>query len=261
LKVASMQEPNKASNGVLAAPLRPAAGEPAAEECTIALNADSLHDLVGPVNQMRAMADLILKKSRDGMDEDTRALFGFLQAASDKVENLLGGVRTYMRVVGQPMPHRVFDANAALAGALATIQESIDRSGARVTHDRLPELYGDPNQISFLFAGLVENSIKFRSERHPEIHVAAARAENGWLLSVCDNGIGIDPKHSERIFGVFKRIHRDAFPGAGVGLAIARRIVELHGGRIWVESQSGQGATFFIVLPAVDRACPRNEDS
>jgi light-regulated signal transduction histidine kinase (bacteriophytochrome) len=256
-----MQETSKASNGLQVAPLRQADGEPAAEECTIALNADSLHDLVGPVNQMRAMADLILKKNGAGMDEETEALFGFLRAASDKVENLLSGMRTYMRLIGQAMPPRVFDGNAALAGGLATIQDSIDRSEARVTSDRLPELCGDPNQISYLLASLVENSIKFRGECRPEIHIAARETENGWLLSVCDNGMGIDPKYRERIFGVFQRIQRDAYPGAGMGLAIARRIVEKHGGRIWVESQLGQGATFFIALPGVEASSPASEGS
>jgi len=256
-----MQQSTKASNGLRIPPLRPAGGNTPAEECTISLNSDSLHDLVGPMNQMRSMTDLILKNHRARQDGENEVLFGFLQASSDKVENLLNGVRTYMRVVGQPMPFRRFDANAALAGALATIQESIDQSQACVTHDRLPELYGDPNQIGYLFAGLVENAIKFHGEGRPEIHIAAAESENGWVFSVGDNGIGIDPKYRERIFGVFKRIHNDTYPGAGVGLAIARRVVERHGGRIWVESETGKGATFFIALPDGGTGRTGNADS
>lgn len=256
-----MQESTKAPNRLRVPPLCPAAGESLVEECTIPLNSDALHDLVGPMNQMRSMADLILKNHRARQDDENEDLFGFLQASSDKVENLLNGVRTYMRVVGQPMPFRQFDADAALVGALSTIQERIERSEARVTHDRLPELHGDPNQIGYLFAGLIENAIKFHGECRPEIHVAAAESENGWMFSVCDNGMGIDPRYRERIFGVFKRIHNDAYPGAGVGLAIARRIVERHGGRIWVESEPGQGATFFIALPDPGMARLANADS
>jgi len=228
----------------------PSSSELAGDDLGVQLNADALHDLVGPVNQIRSMTDLILKR-RTKVDDETATLFAFIQASSDRLENLLAGLRTYIRIVSQGGPFRHFDANAALAGALATIQHSIDQNDALVTCGRLPEVYGDPNQISYTFASLIENSIKFRSERRPKIHVAAAEVEDGWLFSVCDNGIGIDPRHHRRIFGVFKRIHNDEYPGAGMGLAIAKRIVERHGGMIWVESRLGQGATFFISLPAV----------
>jgi light-regulated signal transduction histidine kinase (bacteriophytochrome) len=234
---------SKASNG------RPASAELADDGASVQLNADALHDLVGPINQMRAMADLILKRNRGKLDGDTETMFGFLQASSDRLENLLSGLRTHMRIVGRCEPYRHFDANAIFAGALATIQQAIDGNEAVVTHDSLPEVYGDPNQICYIFASLIENSIKFRSQCRPEIHIAAAPQENGWRFSVRDNGIGIDPRHSERIFGVFKRIHNEAYPGTGMGLAIASRIVQRHGGRIWVESQLGHGATFFFTLP------------
>jgi light-regulated signal transduction histidine kinase (bacteriophytochrome) len=206
------------------------------------------------VNQLRSMADLILQrhrsqKDRSQLDDDSEALFGFLQASSDRLQNLLSGMRTYMRIMGTREPYRLFDANHTLAAARATIQPEIDRNDALVTHDTLPELYGDPNQICYLFASLIENSIKFRSQCRPEIHIAAIPGETGWLFSVCDNGIGIDPRHSARIFGVFKRIHNEAYPGAGMGLAIVSRIVERHGGRVWVESVLGHGATFFFALP------------
>jgi light-regulated signal transduction histidine kinase (bacteriophytochrome) len=244
-----MRGQTKPSNGLHAAPPRPSGGGLADGDCTVPLNTDALHDLVGPANQMRSMADLILKRHREHPDDETEALFGFMQASSDRLQNLLTGLRTYMRIVGHQTPCRRFDANAVLAGALATIQPGIDQNDARVTHDPLPEVYGDPNQICYTFASLVENSIKFRGEGRPEVHVAAVEAENGWLFSVCDNGIGIDSRHHDRIFGVFKRVHNDAYPGAGMGLAIARCIVERHGGRIWVESHLGQGATFFFELP------------
>ncbi len=244
-----MQGQTKPSSGLLVPPRRPASGELADDGCGVPLNADALHDLVGPVNQIGSMLDLILKRHRANLDDETEALLGFMQASSDRLQNLLTGLRTYMRIVGREAPYRRCDTNAILAGALATIQPDIDRNDVWVTHDPLPAVYGEPNQICYLFASLIENSIKFRSECRPEIHVAAVEDENGWLFSVCDNGIGIDPRHRDRIFGVFKRIHNEAYPGAGMGLAIARRIVERHGGRIWVESHLGQGATFFFELP------------
>jgi light-regulated signal transduction histidine kinase (bacteriophytochrome) len=219
-----------------------------ADDLCVPLNSDALHELVGPVNQMRSMADLILKKHRTQLDGDTEALYGFMQDSSDRLQNLLNGLRTYMRILGQPAAHRHFDGNAILSGALATVQQSIDRTDAGVTHDPIPQLFGDPSQICCLFASLIENAIKFRGERRPEIQVGVMEEEDGWLFSVCDNGIGIDPRHHERIFGVFKRIHNEQYPGAGMGLAIARRIVERHGGRIWVESHLGQGSTFWFGL-------------
>jgi light-regulated signal transduction histidine kinase (bacteriophytochrome) len=244
-----MQGRSKQLSDLPAPPSRPAGGGFPDDDCCVPLNADALHDLVGPVNQMRSMADLILKRYRGKLDDEGEALFGFMQASSDRLQNLLSGLRTYMRIVGQRQPYCNFDSSATLADALAAIQETVDQNDALVTHDPLPEVYGDANQICYTFASLIENSIKFRSECRPEIHVTATPGENDWLFSVLDNGIGIDPKHSQRIFGVFKRIHNDAYPGAGMGLPIAKRIIERHGGRIWVESHLGQGATFFFALP------------
>jgi chemotaxis family two-component system sensor kinase Cph1 len=147
----------------------------------------------------------------------------------------------------------VFDSNAILAGAIAMIQPAIEQSQAQVTHDLLPEVYGDPTQISHVFASLIDNSIKFRTEQPPRICVAATTGATSWAFSMSDNGIGIDPKHADRIFSVFKRVYNDAYPGAGMGLPIARRIIESHGGTISVESQLGQGAIFSFTLPM-----PRN---
>jgi len=247
---------SKPSNVLRVPPHRPAAGEWADDDTCVQLNADALHDLVGPVNQMRSMADLILKRHRGQLDDEDETLFGFLQTSSDRLQNLLSGLRTYTRVVGLRQPYRHFDANAIFAGALAAIQQTIDRNEAVVTHDSLPEVYGDPSQICYIFTSLIENSIKFRSQRRPEIHVTAIPDEHYRLFSVCDNGIGIDPRHCERIFGVFKRIHNDAYPGAGMGLAIAKRIIESHEGRIWAESHLGRGATFFFALPRATGGAP-----
>jgi chemotaxis family two-component system sensor kinase Cph1 len=143
----------------------------------------------------------------------------------------------------------MFDANEILTGAISMIQPAIDQSGALLTYDPLPGVYGDPTQICYVFASLIDNSIKFRSEPPPRIHITATTEDNVWLFSVEDNGIGVDPKNAERIFSVFRRVYNDEYPGAGVGLAISRRIIERHAGRIWVRSKLGQGATFFFTLP------------
>jgi light-regulated signal transduction histidine kinase (bacteriophytochrome) len=220
------------------------------DDGSVQVTSEVLHDLVGPVNQVRSMVDLLVKKYRGKLDDEGETLCGFIQAAAERLQTLMSGLTTHVRIVGRCQPARSLGANAIVAAATVMIQQTIAGSDAIVTHDDLPEIYCDPTQISFVFASLIENSIKFRSEQRPEIHITARPEENNRVLfSVRDNGIGIDPKYSERIFGVFKRIHNDAFPGAGIGLPIAKRIIERHGGRISVESQPGQGATFFFTLP------------
>jgi len=219
------------------------------EACCVHLNSDSLHDLVSPINQMRSMAQLILKRYRSELDDDAEVMFRFLENSAERLENLLAGLRTYMRVVGTRGARRRCDGNELMAGAQASIRQAIDQSMAAVTHEQLPELYCDPSQISFVFASLIENAIKFRSELRPQIHISVVQEESSWVFAVEDNGVGIDPRHSERIFSIFKRVNREAYPGPGVGLAIARQIVEQHGGRIWVESELGSGTAVYFTLP------------
>ena len=123
-------------------------------------------------------------------------------------------------------------------------------SGARVTHDPLPAVRANGRHLAQLFQNLLGNSIKFHASEPPQIHVAAQRLPSEWVFSVQENGIGIEPQYADRIFEVFQRLHtRSEYPGSGIGLAIAKKIVERHGGRIWVASQLHQGATFFFTLP------------
>ncbi|MGA2737660.1 MAG: ATP-binding protein [Bryobacteraceae bacterium] len=222
---------------------------PPLEECYIRFNSDSLHDLMSPVNQVGTMAELIRRNCRGALDEDAESLFDFIQSSTGRLQRLVAGLGTFLRVAGSPTSCRLCDANTLLMGAQASIQAGIDQHSAVVTHDPLPELYCDPSQIGYALASLMDNSIKFRRQLRPEVHVSAAAGEGFWVLSVRDNGIGIDPAHKDRIFGLFKRLHSEAYPGAGVGLAITRQIVEQHGGRVWVDSQLGCGATFFFSLP------------
>jgi chemotaxis family two-component system sensor kinase Cph1 len=130
------------------------------------------------------------------------------------------------------------------------LQLAVEESNASVTHGPLPTVLADASQLTQLFQNLVGNAIKFRSEHPPEAHVQAEQREGEWLFSVRDNGIGIEQQYAERIFLIFQRLHtRDEYPGTGIGLAICQRIVERHGGRIWVESQLGSGATFHFTIP------------
>ena len=134
---------------------------------------------------------------------------------------------------------------AALHYALDNLRNAVNESGAVVTHDPLPTVMGDEKQWAQLFQNLLSNAIKFRGHEPPRIHVSAKRTEVGWLFSIRDNGIGLDPQYADRIFVIFQRLHtREDYPGTGIGLAICKKIVERHNGRIWVESDLGKGATF-----------------
>jgi chemotaxis family two-component system sensor kinase Cph1 len=219
-------------------------------ECSIYLTFQSLHDFTSPVNQMCSLADLIAKKYGGRLDGDADdTLFDLFKGAAHRLQTLLAGLKSYIQVTSSSQPYQRCHGDALLDASLATLEQEITHSGATVTHDHLPELICDPVQMSFVLTGLIENSIKFRGERAPEIHVSSRSQEDLWLLSIRDNGMGIPEQQKERVFGLFHRLHSDVIPGAGVGLAIAKRIVEEHGGSIWVESELGHGATFFLALP------------
>ena len=224
------------------------AGQGADSTC-VTLDAGALHDLLSPVNQMCTMADLMLIRYRGSLDSEAEDLFGFIQGAAVRMRNLMGGLRTYTQTVGSRSHFRPCDGNSLVAAALVIAGAAIEQSGAVVTHDALPKLYCEPAQMGYIFGSLIDNAIKFRGESRPEIHISGTVEQDRVVFAFRDNGIGIDPRHRESIFGVFKRVHNDAYPGAGVGLAIAKKIIEGHGGRIWVESALGEGATFILALP------------
>ena len=136
-----------------------------------------------------------------------------------------------------------------LENALANLEASIKDSKAEVTFDEMPTVLGDEVQLTQVFQNLIGNGIKYRGEATPQIHVSAKKQDSEWIFGVRDNGIGIDPKYKDRIFGIFKRLHGKELPGTGMGLAICKKIVERHGGRIWVDSQPGEGAIFQFTLP------------
>jgi signal transduction histidine kinase len=235
------------------------------QECFVPLHSDSLHDLAGPVNQIGTLLELYRKRRRKRPDakaeeDDDEVVLDLIQTAAARLQRLMTAMQTYPRVVGSPGEYRRCEGNALLAGALASVEPLAREADALVTHDDLPELHCDPNQMIYALTSLVENSIKFRGPRRLEIRISAAPDVSvtpngeGWLFSIVDNGIGIDPRHSEAVFHMFKRINGDRYAGAGAGLAITRRIIEGHGGRIWLESELGSGATFFFTLPGTPRA-------
>jgi light-regulated signal transduction histidine kinase (bacteriophytochrome) len=147
------------------------------------------------------------------------------------------------------------DCNGVLEEALSNLRVAVEENRAVVTHDPLPTVMADGGQLGQLFQNLIGNAIKFRGKEPPQVYVSAERRTGEWLFSVRDNGIGVDPQYAERIFVIFQRLHnREEYPGTGIGLALCKKIVERHGGRIWVASQTGQGATFHFTLPIVGQS-------
>jgi chemotaxis family two-component system sensor kinase Cph1 len=160
------------------------------------------------------------------------------------------GLLDYSRVQTSGKPLTPVSAQTALDTAMANLHKSIKESDARITFDELPTVRADGRQLTQLFQNLIGNAIKFHGDQKPEIHVGCKKLETHWQFSVRDNGIGIDPQFKDRIFVIFQRLHtRDKYPGYGIGLSICKRIIERHGGRIWVESQKGQGSTFYFTFP------------
>jgi light-regulated signal transduction histidine kinase (bacteriophytochrome) len=167
------------------------------------------------------------------------------------MQTLINDLLAYSRVGTRGKPFGPVDGTAVVLSAQEALVTSIAESGAVVTHDALPVILGDATQLTQLFQNLFGNAIKFhRPGEAPRIHVGAARQDGAWKFSVRDNGIGIQAEYFERIFVIFQRLHgRDEYPGTGIGLAICKKIVERHGGRIWLESEPGKGSTFHFTIP------------
>jgi PAS domain S-box-containing protein len=210
------------------------------------------HDLQEPLRAVSSYVQLLERRYKGKLDADADRFIARTVAAAARMQTLINSVLAYSRLGTHGKPFEPTDCEAILNQALANLQTAVEESGATVTHDPLPTLYVDGQQMIRLFQNLIENGIKFRSDEPPRIHITAERLteQNEWLFSVRDNGIGIEPQYAERIFRIFQRLHtRQKYPGTGIGLALCRRIVERHGGRIWVESGLGKGATFLFTLP------------
>ena len=166
------------------------------------------------------------------------------------METLIHDLLVYSRVGAERKPFEPTNVTAVLTRALANLQKALTESQTVVTQDPMPTVPGDALLLVQLFQNLIGNAIKFCKDGPPRVHVSAERQQNYWVFSVRDNGIGIDPEHAEQVFVIFQRLHRrEEYPGSGVGLAICKKIVEQHSGRIWVDSAPGAGSTFSFTIP------------
>lgn len=208
------------------------------------------HDLQEPLRMVASYTQLLAKRYQDRLDADARDFIAYAVDGATRMQTLITDLLNYSRVGTRGKPLQPTNCEAVLERTLAALQLAISESGAIVTHDSLPTLAGDESQLGQLFQNLLANAIKFRGQGLPVIHVSAERSDHCWKLSVRDNGIGIAPEYADRIFMIFQRLHSTReYPGTGIGLAISKKIVERHGGRIWAESQPGNGATFFFTIP------------
>ncbi len=214
------------------------------------------HDLQEPLRTVSGFLKLLRDRCASQLDDKAREYIGFAVDGAHRMSQLINDLLTYSRVERKGRPIEPTDANTALACALAGLSASIEDTGVAVTHDKLPTVNADPTQLTQLFQNLIGNAIKFRKLDQPcRVHIGVQAEAGWWVFSVRDNGIGIDPAQHERLFAIFKRLHgQDEYPGTGIGLAICKKIVERHGGRIWVESKLGEGATFCFTMPRGDVA-------
>ncbi len=209
------------------------------------------HDLQEPVRMVVNFTQLLAREHEGKLGEQSDKFIGYSVEGALRIEALLKALLTYWETTEQGQDSfGPVDCNGVLAKTLGNLQAAIAQSGAIVTSEPLPTVVGEQVMLMQVFRNLVANSIKYRSQATPKIHIAARRDAEEWLFSVEDNGIGIAPQDAERVFGMFKRLHGPDIPGAGIGLALCKKVVERHGGRIWVESEAGQGATFKFTIPA-----------
>ncbi len=208
------------------------------------------HDLQEPLRMVASYVQLLERKYRGRLDEAADKYINFAVDGALRMQKLIEGLLAYSRIGRRSSAFKPVDTGAVFDGDVANMRSAIREKGAEVTRETLPVVLGDETQLLQLFQNLIANALKFtRTEAPPRIHASALPIEGGWLFSFRDNGIGIDPQYFERIFQIFQRLHtRAEYPGTGIGLALAKRIVERHQGRIWVESVPGQGSTFFFSI-------------
>jgi chemotaxis family two-component system sensor kinase Cph1 len=207
------------------------------------------HDLQEPLRMVQSFLELLTQRYRARLDADAMEFIGFAVDGARRMRLLIDDLLTYSRVGTAAKPMEPVDLGEVFASVQRNLRVAIDESGAHLGADNLPSVMGDPVQLTQLFQNLIANAIKFWRDQPPQIDIAAQREGDWWRLSVRDNGIGISADQFDRIFVPFQRIHScSTYPGTGLGLAICKKIVERHGGRIWVESEVGKGSRFNLTL-------------
>lgn len=212
------------------------------------------HDLQEPLRMVASYTQLLARRYKGKLDSEADEFIAFAVDGATRMQALINALLSYSRIGTKGKAFEPVNCNDVFNAALKNLQLAIEESKAVVTHGSLPTVMGDATQLGQLFQNLIGNAIKFRSDRKPPaIHVSTEQNSKECVFSFRDDGIGIDPQFSERIFIIFQRLHsKEEYPGTGIGLALCKKIVERHGGRIWVESEPGKGATFSFTIPTLD---------
>lgn len=211
------------------------------------------HDLQEPLRMVASYLQLLERRYNDKLDAEAQKYINYAVDGATRMQQLINDLLVLSRVGTRGKEFEPTDCETALDRSLANLRMAIQESGAAVTHDELPTVMADPGQLGQLLQNLISNSIKFRGSESSRVHISAKRRDCEWEFSVQDNGIGFDPQFAERIFAMFQRLHgKTEYPGTGIGLAICKKIVQRHGGRIWARSEPGKGATFFFTVPIPD---------
>jgi light-regulated signal transduction histidine kinase (bacteriophytochrome) len=212
------------------------------------------HDLQEPLRMVGSYTQLLSRRYKGKLDADADEFIAFAVDGVTRMQRLINDLLQYSRVGTKGKEPEPTDSAAVLERALANLGMAIEDNKATVTHDPLPVVMADDRQLEQLFQNLVGNAIKFHGNEPPRIHIRAERSNGCWMFAVKDNGIGIEPQYFDRIFQVFQRLHTmKEYAGTGIGLAVCKKIVERHGGRIWLESEPGKGTSFLFTLPAAGK--------
>ncbi|MEH2015762.1 GAF domain-containing protein [Nostoc sp.] len=225
------------------------------------------HDLQEPLRMVTSYLQILEQRYKNKLDANADQFITYAVDGARRMQTLINDLLNYSRLSSRGQPFMLVDCNLVLEGAIANLQLAIAESKAVVTHETLPQVMADATQLTQVFQNLIANAIKFCQNQQPRIHIGVAKGDTNldgeslnvipsadeWLFWVHDNGIGLESQYAERIFIIFQRLHgRDKYPGTGIGLAICKKIIERHGGRIWVESKPGQGSTFYFTIPDRD---------
>lgn len=208
------------------------------------------HDLREPLRKINSFTELLAERYRGKLDGKADKYIGYITDGVDRMQQLIQDLLTYSRVGRHELVLEMTDLGELLDRTLMDLSEAIATENAAIVVEKLPQVAVNPVQIRQLFQNLIANGIKFRRRESPRIEINAKLEGEVWIVSVCDNGIGVEAQYAERIFAIFQRLHtREEYPGTGIGLAVCKKIVERHGGRIWMESTPGEGTTFYFTLP------------
>jgi signal transduction histidine kinase len=211
------------------------------------------HDLQEPLRTIAGYVQLLQRRYQGKLDDDADLFIRYAVEAAARMRNLITDLLAYSRVGRAETVNTAVDTNVLMETVIAQLQGSLTESGGKITYAALPRVWGNEDQLGMLFQNLLSNALKFHRDEPPIAHVSATKEGGFWRFAVQDNGIGIAPEYQEQIFVIFKRLHSNkAYEGTGIGLAVCKKIVERHGGCIWLESVPGQGTTFYFTLQELD---------